>query len=111
MVLLFIGDVIGLTALINFSLGLLGLIALSTIGAAVLNFVENPSKGKSFIIGLIALLIIFGISYGSAKGTVTETGDLVPGSQLAEAGIYTLYVVVFIAIAGLLYSSGKRIIR
>ena len=111
MVLLFVGDAISLSALINFSLGLVGLIVLSTIGAAVLNFAENPSKGKSFLIGLVALLLVFGISYGAAQGTMTEDGALIPGSQLAEAGIYTLYAVVFIALAALLYSSGKRVIR
>lgn len=110
MVILFALDGISIEALINFSLGLLILIALATIGAAILNFVENPKTGKSFLVGIVVLLVVFGISYGVSTDAIdVDTEQIITGAKGAEAGIYTLYVVVAIAVGALLYSSVKRI--
>lgn len=109
-VILFALDAVSIEFLITFSLGLLALIVLATVGAAVLNFSENPKTGKSFLIGIVALLIVFGVSYGISTDAIdVDSNQVIAGSKAAEAGIYTLYVLVFIAIASLLYSSVKRI--
>lgn len=109
-VILFALDAVSIEFLITFSLGLLTLIVLATVGAAVLNFSENPKTGKAFLIGIVALLIVFGISYGISTDVVdSESNQVIAGSKAAEAGIYTLYAVVFVAIGSLLYSSVKRI--
>ena len=110
MVLLFALDVISIEFLIKFSLGLLIVIALTTLGAALLNFVENPKTGKSFLIGIVGLLVVFGMSYGFATDAIdVDSEQVIVGSKSAEAGIYTLYVVVALAVGALLYSSAKRI--
>lgn len=110
MVLLFAFKIISLDALISFSLGLLGLIIIASIGAAALNFAENPITGKNFLIGIVALLIIFGISYAVSSHEIdAETEQIIEGSKSAEAGIYTLYTLTVLAIGALLYSSVKRI--
>lgn len=112
MVLLFVMEALSITVLIKYSIGLLGLVVVATLGGALLNLVENPSKGKNFVIGIVGLIIIYAISYGVAEDSVDSTTELViEGSRIAEAGIYTLYVVVEIAVAALLYSSVKRIFK
>ena len=112
MTLLFLAEAISLTVLINYSIGLVSLLFLATIGAAVFNFKENPANGKSFIIGLLSLLTVFGICYGVSNETIDEvTKEVIAGSRGAEAGIYTLYVLIFAAVSVLLYSSFNRIYR
>lgn len=110
MIALFWLDSISLESLIKFSLGLLILIVVATIGAALLNFAENPNKGFAFIGGLVVLLLIFGISYGVSTDAIdVDTEKVIEGSRTAEAGIYTLYVLIVLAIGALFYSSAKRI--
>ena len=111
MVLLFVADVLSLGALINYGLGLLGLVVLTTVGAAIFNFIEAPEKGKVFLIGFGALILVYLISYAVADVALDKEGQVIAGSKHAEAGIYTLYVVMFLAILSLLYSSLKRFIR
>ena len=112
MTLLFLAEAISLTVLINYSIVLVSLLFLATIGAAVFNFKENPANGKSFIIGLLSLLTVFGICYGVSNETIDEvTKEVIAGSRGAEAGIYTLYVLIFAAVSVLLYSSFNRIYR
>jgi len=112
MTLLFLSEAISLGVLINYSLGLVILLVLATVGAAAFNFSENPAKGKNFIIGFLSLLLVFAICYGISEVTIDEiTKEVVAGSRGAEAGIYTLYVLIFTAVAVLLYSSFKRIYR
>lgn len=110
-VLLFVSDVLSLEFLINYGIGLLGLVVLTTVGAAIFNFIETPEKGKVFLIGFGALVLVYLISYAAADFALDKEGQIIAGSKHAEAGIYTLYVVMFFAVLGLLYSSLKRFIR
>lgn len=111
-VLLFTLNAISLSFLINYSLFLLVLVIVSTLGMAGLNLVENPKKGKSILIGIGALLLFYLIGLGLSKESIDESTQMViEGSKQAEAGIYTLYFVMFAAVAALVYSSAKRIIK
>lgn len=112
MVLMYSSDLISLGALINFSLFLLGLVVVSTLAMSGLNFAENPKKGKSILVGMVALLLFYFVSLGFSEYSIdTTTQTIIKGSKQAEAGIYTLYFVLSSAIAALIYSSAKRIIK
>lgn len=110
MVFLFALEAISIEFLIYFALVILGLIVNVTFFASLLNFAENPSTGKNFLIGIVGLLVIFGISYAISSDTIdSESEQIIAGSKIAEAGIYTLYTLVVLAVGALLYSSVKRI--
>ncbi|MFT6746879.1 MAG: hypothetical protein ACJAZ2_001224 [Glaciecola sp.] len=111
-VLLFLLDIVSLTLLINYSIFLLILLVLVALGAAGFNLAENPKGGKSVLIGIGALLLFYLIGLGMASDSVDSRSQIIiEGSKQAEAGIYTLYFVIFSAVATLIYSSVKRIAK
>ena len=111
-VLLFLLDVVSLTLLINYSILLLVLVVLVALGAAGFNLAENPKAGKSVLIGIGALLLFYLIGLGMASDSIdARSQNIIEGSKQAEAGIYTLYFVIFSAVAVLIYSSIKRIAK
>ena len=93
-VLLYLGDKISLNSLINFSIFLIGLLVVSTILTALLNVGENPKSGIRFGIGLGLLVVYYFIGLSMSTDSINKkTGEIIPGSKVAEAGIYVLYFV------------------
>jgi hypothetical protein len=109
-VLLYLGDKISLTSLINFSIFLVGLLVVSTILTALLNVGENPKSGLRFGIGLALLVVYYLIGLSMSTDAIhKKTGEVIPGSKVAEAGIYMLYFVLFTALLVGVLSSLKRL--
>lgn len=109
-VVLFIKDAISLDALIQFSLLLVILLIASTVIFNGLNIVENPKKGLRLLIGVGALLLFYVIGLGMAEPEVNaKTGEIIPGSKQAEAGIYVLYITVTLAVAAIIGSPIRRL--
>lgn len=109
-VLLYLTDKINLTSLINFSMFLIGLLVVSTVLTALLNASENPKSGLRFGIGFALLLIYFLIGMSMSSDAINnKTGEIIPGSKIAEAGIYVLYFVLFTALIVGVLSSVKRL--
>jgi hypothetical protein len=109
-VLLYLADKISLTSLINFSILMIGLLVLSTILTALLNVGENPKSGIRFGIGLGLLVVYYFIGLSMSTDSLhKKTGEIIPGSKVAEAGIYVLYFVLFTALIVGVLSSLKRL--
>lgn len=112
MVLLFLLKVLSLGFLINYSIALLVLVVLVTLGAAGFNLYENPKAGKSILIGIGALVLFYLVGFMTANHSIDPNSELIiEGSKQAEAGIYTLYLVLITAGFALVYSSIKRIAK
>jgi hypothetical protein len=111
-VLLFATSAVSLEFLIYYSIVLLVVVALTALAAAVFNLAENPKGGKSVLIGIGTLLLFYLIGLGMAEDTIDVDSQLIiEGSKQAEAGIYTLYLVIVTAVGALLFSSIKRIAK
>jgi hypothetical protein len=111
-VFLFLMDAVSLAFLINYSIFLLTLVVVVTLGAAGLNLYENPKGGKSVLIGIGALILFYLFGLGMANDSIDPNSQLIiEGSKQAEAGIYTLYFVMFVAVSALVYSSVKRVAK
>lgn len=110
--LLFVVGALSLSLLIYYGLFLLSAVVLVSFGGAILNFVEQPGKGKNFLLGLGTLLLVFFISYGLSGANIDpKTQEVIAGSRLSQAGIYTLYFVIIAAIGTIVFSSVKRLIK
>lgn len=110
MLLLYLFDKISLELLLNYSMFLVVLLVIATLGGALFNFIENPKNGVRFFIGLVAVLIFVAISYAMSTDTIDKaTNEVVTGSRLAEAGILTCYFLFVVAGVAIAYSSIKRI--
>jgi hypothetical protein len=86
---------------------LLGLAALGTLVASVLNIVHNPKTGIKTLVSIVIILAIFGISYAISKGEVNltyekygvETSNY---SKLIDAGLYLFYTLITVTVVGII---------
>ncbi len=84
---------------------------------AVLSFfmslVVNPSSIKSVLIGLAAVVIIGGISYALADGTVLDSYKDVDEttSKLVSTGLNSFYIIGLLAVLSVVYSGVARILK
>lgn len=109
-VMLFLSGKIQIESLINFAIFLLIGIISSTVITALINVAENPKTGLRFGIGIGVLVVFYLIGFSlSEEAYHAKTNELIPGSRMAEAGIYTFYFVASSALAVILLSSIKRI--
>jgi hypothetical protein len=104
-------DLISISALINFSIALFWIIGAVTVGFSIFNITENPKTGLKFIIGAVALIIILAISFGFSDTVLDENDEVIAGSQLAEAGIYTLNILSISALVVIALAEAKRILK
>tara|TARA_B110000211_G_C14073213_1_gene550856 strand:+ start:2453 stop:2845 length:393 start_codon:yes stop_codon:yes gene_type:complete len=104
-------DFISIDALITFSIVLFWIIGAVTVGFAIFNIFENPKTGLKFIIGAVALIIILSISFGVSDTVLDENEEVIAGSQLAEAGIYTLNILSISALIVIVLAEAKRILK
>lgn len=104
-------DLISVLALIQFSLSLFWVIIAVTIGFALFNVVETPKSGVKFIIGLVSLAIILGITFMASDVELDSEGEVIEGSQLAEAGIYLLNILAISALVLIVLSEVKRVLK
>jgi len=88
------------------------LVGLCTLAAVVMPLVQSLSDPKSLVksgIGVGVLLVVFLITYamadGNAEGTTATT------SKMVGAGLVTMYVFVFLAIAGIVYTEISKLIK
>jgi len=104
-------NIMSVSALISFSIALFWVIGAVTVGFTIFNFTENPKTGLKFVIGAVALSIILGISFGFSNITLDEEGIEIGGSQLTEAGIYTLNILSVSALVIIVLSESKRLLK
>ncbi|MCE2495420.1 MAG: hypothetical protein J4F31_02395 [Flavobacteriales bacterium] len=93
-----------------------GLASLLTVIFAVYFLITHPEKAKNSLIGIGALVVVFGIGYVLASGNVTEAMTKVGGvtettSKRVGMGLITFYLLVGIAVLAVVISSFKTIVR
>lgn len=98
--------------LIQFSMALFYLIVIVTVGFAIFNFAENPKAGVKFLIGFVLLGLILFIGYSVSTDYIDpETNEIVSGSKFTEGGIYTFITLFFLAVALIIASEFKRLLK
>lgn len=82
--------------------------------SAGLGAAAKPESIKGAAVGIGAMVLILGISYVLADGTVLEyypEGTTESATKLSDAGLYALYILTFLAVASVLYSGLARYIK
>lgn len=98
--------------LIQFSMALFYLVVIVTVGFAIFNFAENPKAGVKFLIGFLLLGLILFIGYSVSTDYIDpETNEIVSGSKFTEGGIYTFITLFFLAVALIIASEFKRLLK
>lgn len=98
--------------LIQFSMALFYLVVIVTVGFAIFNFAENPKAGIKFLIGFVLLGLILFIGYSASTDYIDpDTNEVVSGSKFTEGGIYTFITLFFLAVALIIASEVKRLLK
>ncbi len=88
------------------------LVGLCAVAAIVMPLVQSFSDPKSLVksgLGVAGLLVIFLITYALADGNAERT--TVGTSKMVGAGLLTMYVFVFLALAGIVYTEISKLIK
>jgi len=98
----------------SLTLVIFAIIILATIVAVFSALAKNPAGLKNAGIGIVAFLIVMGISYVLASGveTAMKDGEVLSegGSKLVGAGIIAFYILAAIAVGLMLLSGVKKLI-
>lgn len=94
------------------------LLIVAVVAAIVLPLikaVQSPDTFLKSLYGVVAILVIFGISYAISDSSVRPTW-LVMGigentSKLIGAGLITFYIVVVLAFLGLIFSEINKALK
>ena len=93
---------------------LIGLAVLAVIVLPIINAIGNPKTLVSGVIGLVFILLVFGIGYGISGAEVTATyskfGIDAGLSKYVGGIISTTYILVFVAIIGIIYTEISKIL-
>jgi len=95
----------------SYALLIAGIVA--AIGGAVMQVILNPKQIKGALIGIGGLVVVMGLSYALADGTVEPIyGDVTETtSRLSGAGLYAFYILFVGAVLSIAYSSVSRILK
>jgi hypothetical protein len=95
------------------SYALLGLAALAAIILPLINAIGNPRSLVTGAIGLVVILVIFGIGYSFAGSEVTATYSkfgIESGMSKYIGGIInTTYILIVVAIVGIAFTEISKI--
>lgn len=81
--------------------------------SSVMSLVINPGSIKGAIIGIVAIAVIFGLSYVMADGTVLPSYKNVDEStsKLVSTGLNSFYIIGLLAVLSVVYSGVARIFK
>lgn len=114
-VLFFVGAVSeGL--LITWCYILFGIATLAAIVFPILNMVQNPKGAKNALIGVVALVVVFGLGYALAGSEefFTHDGNLLADaatSKKSEAGLIAFYIMGAAAIGAVVYAEVSKMLK
>jgi cellobiose-specific phosphotransferase system component IIC len=94
---------------------LIAVSALAAIAFPILRLATNPRQAKGAMLGVLALVVVFGISYALSSGEVLpeyEKFEMTPqATKMVGAGLVSFYILTVVAIGLLMFFGIKRIFR
>lgn len=103
--------------LIGYSYILTGVLVLAALAGAGIGIRKKPESLKMMLVGIGGTILLFGISYGMASSEITPNlaalgGDLSEGTvKMADTGLIAMYIMMFLSIAAVVFSSVMKIVR
>lgn len=86
----------------------------AVLAGTIMKAISDPKSMIQSLIGVGAMVVIFGISYALADGTVLkEYGTSVTETsvRLSDAGLYMFYILFFLSIAAIVYSNISKLFK
>ncbi|MCO6499376.1 MAG: hypothetical protein J5I47_03245 [Vicingus serpentipes] len=113
---LFFASVVSEGVLIGWCYLLLAIAAVSAIVFPVITMAKNPANAKNALIGVLGLVVVFGLGYALASGTETLDVDgklLATASEakMSEAGLIAFYILAAAAIGSIVYAEVSKMLK
>jgi hypothetical protein len=93
---------------------LLGVALITSIGMPLINAIKNPKDLIKALIGIVGLIVLFGLSYSLSGSEVSvkaaAVGTTAASSKLIGAGLMLFYIVLLTSAVLAIYSLIKDII-
>lgn len=86
---------------------LIGVCVLTAVGMPLVKAFSDPDSLKKMGIGVGALVVVFLISYFTASGEAMG-GASAGTTKMVGAGLITFYILVIVAIGGIVYTEIKK---
>jgi hypothetical protein len=91
-----------------------GIALLASVGMPIIHAIKDPKGLIKALIGIVGLVVLFGISYALSGSEVTAKsaalGIDAASSRMIGAGMILFYIVLFVSIILAIYSLIKDII-
>lgn len=86
--------------------------ALAAILFPVLQLIQNPKNAKGALVGIGALVVVFGISY-ALSSDVNPSKMEVSAETVKQVGtgLYAFYILAIVAIAATVYSEVSKLFK
>ena len=95
--------------------GLLGLAAITAIFMPFINAIGNPKSLLRGLVGIVFILIIYGIAYvlsgNEVTATYTKFGVDAGLSKFVGAVLTTMYLLVVVSIVGIVYTEISKLFK
>lgn len=93
---------------------LIGICIVGILAFSIVNIMKNPANAKSALVGLIGLIVIFGLTYALSTGEDANTifadkGVTEETSRIVGMGLTSFYVLAALAIISILYVEVSRL--
>lgn len=112
---LFYAEVIDSELLMYWCYALFGLGALAAIVFPIMHMIQNPKGAKSALIGVVALLVVFGVSYALAGDEMTaKYANFISGpeaSKRVSMGLIAFYILAIGAIGVTVFSGISKLFK
>ena len=113
---LFFASIVPEGVLIGWCYLLLAIAAVSAIVFPVITMAKNPANAKNALIGVLGLVVVFGLGYALASGTETLDVDgklLATASEakMSEAGLIAFYILAAGAIGSIIYAEVSKMLK
>lgn len=97
------------------SYGLLGLAVLAAIVLPLINSLGNPKSLLKGLLGIVAILILYGIAYALSGNEVTASyakfGVDAGMSKFVGAFLTTMYLLLVISVVGIFFTEISKIFK
>lgn len=113
--ILFYLDTISEEALIYWCYALFALGTIAAIVFPIIQMAKNPKGAKSALIGVIALVVVFGISYALGGDEMNDSyREFISGpgeSKMVSAGLISFYILSLVAIGVTVFSGVSKMFK
>ncbi|MDP6909367.1 MAG: hypothetical protein QF371_07675 [Flavobacteriales bacterium] len=91
---------------------LLAVAVLAAIVFPLIHFVKNPKNAKGALIGVVALVVVVGISYALSSDVNPSNMEITPeGAKQVDTGLFAFYILAGLAIISLIYSEVSKFFK